>query len=68
MSRTEGEHPADLGRLRQRLDEYRRRGSRGKALPGVGVDGRREAGAAVWGASDDRSAGVGVQQTQVRQR
>ena len=34
MSRTEGDQPADLGRLRQRLDEYRRGGSRGKALPG----------------------------------
>jgi len=34
MSRTESDQPADLGRLRQRLDEYRRGGSRGKALPG----------------------------------
>ena len=34
MSRTEGDQPVDLGRLRQRLEEYRRGGSRGKALPG----------------------------------
>jgi hypothetical protein len=34
MSRTESDQPADLVRLRQRLDEYRRGGSRGKALPG----------------------------------
>lgn len=34
MSRTESDQPADLDRLRQRLDEYRRGGSRGKALPG----------------------------------
>ena len=34
MSRTESEQPVDLVRLRQRLDEYRRGGSRGKALPG----------------------------------
>ena len=33
MSRTESDQPADLVRLRQRLDEYRRGGSRGKALP-----------------------------------
>ena len=33
MSRTEGDHPADLVLLRQRLDEHRRGGSRGKALP-----------------------------------
>ncbi len=34
MSRTESDQPADLSRLRRRLDEYRRGGSRGKALPG----------------------------------
>ena len=34
MSRTEGDQPVDLGRLRQRLEEYRRGGSRGRALPG----------------------------------
>ena len=34
MSRTESDQPADLRRLRRRLDEYRRGGSRGKALPG----------------------------------
>jgi hypothetical protein len=34
MSRTESDQPADSGRLRQRLNEYRRGGSRGKALPG----------------------------------
>ena len=33
MSRTESDQPADLRRLRRRLDEYRRGGSRGKALP-----------------------------------
>lgn len=34
MSRTEGEQPADLVRLRHRLDEYRRSSKPGKALPG----------------------------------
>ena len=34
MSRTEREQPADLIRLRQRLDEYRRGSRRGMALPG----------------------------------
>ena len=52
MSRTERDQPADLSRLRRRLDEDGQGGSRGKALPGW-----------VWAAAERLARRHGVYRT-----